>query len=255
VSPCGWPLVEATKRSFDFGPPVRSSAVLSWVKAVSVNTNSPVSAAPDWIDEDARVAAIARLHELVALGRLSVERFSGSLDQVFAALSHSDLEAALLGLPPLVRLTPPSRRLRKPLVLRVPDGDLRLGSGWQLAADTTIGTGFGSARLDLTAASWDAEQIDLRLETWGSIEVLVRAGVSVQVVGGSASVNLERLAVPVPGGPVLRVSTHGPAGTILIRHPTTRADGLFMHARRRRMEPRQAPVVDICSPPPGDHRR
>jgi hypothetical protein len=210
------------------------SAVLSWVKAVSVNRNSPVSAAPDGADEDARVAAVARLRDVFALGRLSLERFSEILELVFAASSHSDLEAALLGLPPLVRLTPPSRRLSKPLVLRVPDGDLRLGSGWQLAADTTIATGFGSARLDLASASWDAEQVDLRLETWGSIEVLVGAGVAVQVVGGSASVHLERLSAPLPGGPVVRVSAHGPTGVILIRHPCERSGGLSTRWRGRR---------------------
>ena len=36
----------------------------------------------------------------------------------------------------------------------------------------TIRTGFGAARLDLTAACWDDDQINLRLETRGSIEVL-----------------------------------------------------------------------------------
>ncbi len=161
---------------------------------VSVNKNHPVSPPLGGVDEDARVAAIARLHDLFSGGHLSLERFSGVLEQVFAAPSHADLEAAMLVLPPLVRLTPVSRRLAKPLVLQGADGDLQLGSGWQLAADTTIRTGFGAARLDLTAASWDASQINLRLETWGSIEVLVPAGVAVQVVGGSGHVQL-RVAV------------------------------------------------------------
>lgn len=207
------------------------------MKTVSVNSDSPVSAAPDGVDEDARVAAIARLHDLFGRGRMSIERFSGALEQVFAAASHADLEAALLGLPPLVRFTPASRRLRKPLVLRAPDSDLRLRSGWQLAADTTIGTGFGAARVDLAAARWDAQQVNLRLETWGSIDVLVPVGVSVQIVGGSTSVQLEPLSVPVPGGPVLRVSTCGPTGVIRIRHPRERDGGWFMRRRRRRAPP------------------
>jgi hypothetical protein len=118
-------------------------------------------------------------------------------------------------------------------VLQAPDGGLRLGSGWQLAADTTIGTGFGAARLDLTAASWDAHRIDLRLQTWGSIEVLVPKGVAVQIGGGSGGVRLESLSPPVPGGPVLRISTSGPTGTIRIRHPKKRNAGLFARRRRR----------------------
>jgi hypothetical protein len=165
---------------------------------------------------------------------LSLERFSGVLEQVFAAPSHADLEAAMLALPPLVRLTPASRQLAKPLVLQAADGGLQLGSGWQLAADTTISTGFGAARLDLTAASWDTHQINLRLETWGSIEVLVPEGVAVQIVSGSARVQLESLSPPVPGGPVLRISTSGPTGAIRIRHPKERNGGLFTRWRRRR---------------------
>ncbi len=135
------------------------------------------------------------------------------------------------GLAPLVRLTPASRRLARPLVLQTPDSSLQLGSGWQLAADTLISTGFGAARLDLTAASWDTDQINLRLETWGSIEVLVPEGVAVQVVGGSACVQLESLSAPVPGGPALRISTSGPTGVIRIRHPKERNRGPFAHWR------------------------
>ncbi len=184
-----------------------------------MNENSPGLAPLDGVDEDARVAAVSRLHDLISRGGLSLEDFSGILEQVFAAASHAELEAAMLTLPSLVRLTPASQRLARPLVLRVPDSALQLGSGWQLAAETAIGTGFGVARLDLAAASWDVPQINLHLETWGSIEVLVPEGVAVQMLGGSARVQLESLSAPVPGGPVLRISTSGPTGVIRIRHP------------------------------------
>lgn len=107
-------------------------------------------------------------------------------------------------------------------MLQAADGDIQLGSGWQLAADTTIRTGVGAAQVDLTVASWDAHHINLRLETWGSIEVLVPEGVAVQMVGGPRSVHLESLSAPVPGGPVLRIFTSGPTGVIRIRHPRER---------------------------------
>ncbi len=201
---------------------------------VAVNRYLPVSAPLDEIDEDDRGAVVARLQNLLSGGRLSFECFSEVLDRVFAAASYADLEAAMLALPPVVRITPASRRLAEPLVLRAADGGLQLGSGWQLAADTTVSTGFGVARLDLTATSWDACQINLRLETWGSIEVVVPEGVAVQVVGGSGRVQLESLSSPLPGGPVLRVSTGGPAGVIRIRHPKERIGGPFARWRRRR---------------------
>jgi hypothetical protein len=198
-----------------------------------VNNNRPVPAPLDGVDEDDRVAAINRLRHLFSGGELSFEQFSGVLEQVFAAPSRGDLELAMLALPPLVRLTPAARRLAEPLVLHTPDGGLHLGRGWQLGADTTIITGVGTARLDLTAASWDAHLIRLRLETWGSLEVLVPEGVTVQMVGGSGRVQLDSLSPPVPGGPVLRISTSGPTGVIRIRDNKEPTGGPFTRSRRR----------------------
>ena len=211
-----------------------SKSDVLWAKMVPVNEAFPIGASVVGVDEDDRVAAIARLHDLFSTGALSLERFFELLEQVFTAPNHADLEAAMLALPPLVRLTPTSRRLTKPLILHAADGGLALGSGWQLAADTTISTGFGAARVDLTAASWDSCQINLRLETWGSIEVLVPEGVAVQVIGGSGHIYLESLSTPATGGPVLRISTSGPTGVIRIRHPKERNDRLFTRWKRRR---------------------
>ena len=134
------------------------------------------------------------------------------------------------GLPPLVRLTPVSLRLTEPLVLRMPDGGAPLGAGWQLGAATSVTTGSGATRLDLDAASWDALVVDLHLETWGSIEVLVPRGVAVQVVGGSGRVRIGRLCAPVPGGPLVRIRVSGPSGVIFIRH----LDQVGFVTRRRR---------------------
>jgi hypothetical protein len=193
----------------------------------------PVATALDGVDDDDRVSAIARLHDLFSTGELSHECFSAVLEQVFAARRHADLERAMLALPPLVRLTPSCRRLAKPIVLQAADGDIQLGSGWQLAADTTIRTGVGAAQVDLTVASWDAHHINLRLETWGSIDILVPEGVVVQMVGGPGSVHFESLSAPVPGGPVLRIFTSGPTGVIRIRHPRERDGRPFTRWRRR----------------------
>ena len=193
-----------------------------WGKMVLVCEDGPLSVPLDGVDEHDRAAAIDRLHELIGSGSLSLERFSAVLERVLEAVGGADLEAAMSALPPLVRLTPASRRLAQPVVLRA-DGDLKLGAGWQLAADTTISIAYGTAWLDLTAASWDATQINLRLETRaGAVEVIVPEGVAVQMVGGSGRVQLESLSAPIPAGPVLRISTLGPTGVIRIRHSKKR---------------------------------
>jgi hypothetical protein len=200
----------------------------------SVHKDRAIPAPLDEVDENDRAASIARLHDLFSDGMISHEHFSEVLEQVFAALSRADLEAAMMVLPPLVRSTPAFLRLTRPLVVRAADGRLRFGPGWQLAADTTISTGFGSTRVDLTEASWDAQDINLRLETWNSIEVVVPEGVAVQPVGGSRPVQLQSISRPIPGGPILRISTFGPTGMIRICHPEGGNAGRFVRWRRRR---------------------
>jgi len=216
---------------------VRRSKMASMNQTLPAPAAPPVTESSDRVDEAARVAAIGRLCDLFSGGEVSYACFSAVLDQVFAASGHLDLESAMQALPPLVRLTPSSRRLAKPLALHAVDGGLQLGSGWQLAAETTVRTGVGSALIDLTAASWDTRHVDLHLETWGSIEVLVPKGVAVQMAGGAGRVRLEALSAPVPGGPVLRISTSGPAGEIRIRHSREpHHNGPLRRLRRRRTD-------------------
>jgi len=192
----------------------------------------PPTAPPHQVDEAARDASLARLGDLFSRGEVSYACFTGALEQLFAARRHDDLARAMQALPPLVRLTPCARRLVAPLVLQAADGDVALGEGWQLAAATTIRSGVGAARVDLTTASWDTLHVSLHVETWGAMEVLVPEGVAVQIAGGAGRVHLESLSTPVPGGPVLRISTSGPAGVIRIRHATVRRHGRFARWRR-----------------------
>jgi hypothetical protein len=119
----------------------------------------------DPVDDSERLAAIARLRDLVGTGSLSLERFSASLDLVLAAADQTDLETAMAALPSLVRLTPASRRLSQPLKLDAGIAKLDLGAGWQLATQTEVTSSTGRVRLDLNGASWDGRNIDLRLRS------------------------------------------------------------------------------------------
>ena len=77
----------------------------------------PVS--PEPVDDSEQFAAVARLHDLVGNGSLSLERFSASLERVLAANDQADLEMAMAAVPSPVRLTPASRRLYLPLKVDV----------------------------------------------------------------------------------------------------------------------------------------
>jgi hypothetical protein len=203
-----------------------------------------VHAPPDVTDGSDRAAAIARLHDVFTDGGISFERFSEVLDRLFAAPDHAGLEAAMVALPPLVAMTPAWRRLSLPLILRAADGRLPLGTGWQLAAHTTVSTGSGVARLDLTTATWDARRIHLRLETWGTIEVLVPEGAAVVRAGGTRPVALGPLAPAVPGGPVVGVSVEGPSGEIWIGHPASRHGTRNVRPVRPARRHRRRPSAD-----------
>jgi hypothetical protein len=178
------------------------------------------------ISDSDRVAAIARLHDLVGSGDLSVEKFSASLDQVLAAESQTDLESAMVGLPSIVRLTPSSRKSALPVCVDAAISRLDLGAGWQLAADTTVKTNTGRVQLDLCNATWDAREVDLHLQSvTGKIDVIIPKGVSVQIVSMTGRVIFDDLAPPLPGGPVLRIDATTKAGRIRFTNeiPSARA--------------------------------
>lgn len=67
-----------------------------WARMLPMQKGLPVVTALDGVDEDDRVSAIARLHDLFSTGELSHECFSAVLGQVFAARRHADLERAML---------------------------------------------------------------------------------------------------------------------------------------------------------------
>lgn len=189
---------------------------------------------PPAVDDLDRAEMAALLSDLFVDGQVSHEEFYGTLDRIFGAVSRSDLEEAMRGVPSPVQLTPPSLRLTEPLAMHLGGGRARLGAGWQLGATTSVTTGAGATQLDLSAVTWDALVVDLRLETWGSIEVLVPRGVTVQLTGGSGRAQLCHLSPPIPGGPVLRIRVSGPAGAICVRHPEERLGAPYPHRRRNR---------------------
>lgn len=174
-----------------------------------------LSTTPDLV-AGAREAAVARAREVFVNGDLAYEAFSRVLDEAYDARDHADLVTAVSTLPSPVRLTAPTQRLRGPLLVRATDDPATFGCGWQLAAETTVATGTKPVELDLAAASWDAPNIHLHLESWGMVGVVVPAGVAVQVAAASVPVRLEPLALTAPGAPVLRISALGPSGMIRV---------------------------------------
>lgn len=170
-------------------------------------------------DED-RKAALQRLHDLVAAGEVTLEQFTSAVELVLTAQRYAELEAVMAPMPPLVRITPAARRLEKPLEIDAGAGTLKLGGGWQLAAETSVRTLTGTCRLDLTQASWDSTDVALRLHTeMGVIDVIVPEGVALRIVSAKGGLKVEPLVRALPGAPRITVEASGVSGEIRIRHP------------------------------------
>lgn len=171
-----------------------------------------------------RDAAVEHLRHAVATSNLGLERFSDAVGVVLAASTTAEIAHVLDGVAPVVRMTPPNRRLDEPVVLDTRSGSIELVSSWQLARETRVVSQSGRVLLDLTAAEFDDLLVDLDLSSQsGSITVIVPHAVDVQfleMTGHSGSVrNLLGPTVSLPGAPLVRIRARTTSGRIVVRRP------------------------------------
>ena len=171
-----------------------------------------------------RTAAVQHLREQVAATGMSLDLFSDAASAVLAARTVGEVQHVLDRVAPVVRMTPPDRRLDEPLVLEVRSGRLDLGASWQLGRTTRVHNTVGRVHLDLTKAQFDDRVIDLELTNGsGTITVVVPHAVDVQfleMTGSSGSIaNDVGSPVSLPGAPLLRIRARTASGRIRIVRP------------------------------------
>jgi hypothetical protein len=88
------------------------------------------------ISEDVRQRGIDFLKELLASGKVELDRFQSALDQLLDARTHADFASAIRSLPPPVELTPAARRRAEPLEITTSMGEVRLKGRWQVGRVT-----------------------------------------------------------------------------------------------------------------------
>jgi hypothetical protein len=171
------------------------------------------------VREDARQRAAEFLKELYAAGEIDANRLDTSAGEVLAARSEIELAGVIRSLPGPVTLTSQERRLARPLEIHSGIGRLRLAGKWQLARETHVSADLGSISLDLTQAEFDDHVIDLHIYTGcGSITIIVRQGVDVQVIRHRGGVD-SRLDPEVPGLPRVRLDVTTNIGRVRLLHP------------------------------------
>jgi hypothetical protein len=192
----------------------------------------PVEAEPP-ISEDVRQRGIDFLKELLASGKVELDRFQSALDQLLDARTHADFASVIRSLPPPVELTPAPRRRAEPLEITTSMGEVRLKGRWQVGRLTRIETRTGMVTIDLTEAEFDDLNVEIVVHTtMGWITVIVPRGLDVRQVGKSAAV-ASTLDEPIPGFPVVRLSASSDMGTIRVMHPKERRQRRWGRRRQR----------------------
>jgi hypothetical protein len=190
------------------------------------------------VSEDLRQRGIDYLQELLASGKVDLDRFQAALDALLVVHTQADLASVVRNLPAPVEFTPPARRRQEPLEISTSMGEVRLEGRWQASRLTKIDTGLGDVTIDLSQAEFDDWDIEIAVHThMGTITVIVPRGFEVRPVGRSGVVNTA-LEPPIPGFPVVRLSATCDMGTIRVMHQAEKRERRRWLRRRSKTTPR-----------------
>jgi Domain of unknown function (DUF1707)/Cell wall-active antibiotics response 4TMS YvqF len=168
-------------------------------------------------DED-RERSVELLTHAVVEGRLTLEEFSGRVGLAQSARTQEELAVLTGDLP-----APIPSALPVPVAARHVAFCSRLvrSGPWELPARSSFRCIFGTVDLDLSQARLAGSDVELEVfNLFGTVTVVVPAGVDVSVVGGgmfASQVITPPKGPRVPGAPRLRISVRGPGGTLYVR--------------------------------------
>ena len=171
------------------------------------------------VSDEERERSIVLLRDAVVTGRLTLEEFSDRVGRAQVARTERDLAELTIDLPaqappPAVITQTRHRALCSKLVRR---------GSWEIPERSAWRALFGTIVLDLREARLAGPEVELDIyNLFGTVTVLVPAGVQLAVEGGGAFASqvIEPPSRPPPAGaPRLRIRASGPGGTLLVRAP------------------------------------
>lgn len=169
-----------------------------------------------------REHCVALLRDAVVEGRLTLEEFSDRVGSAGVARTAPELTALTRDLPGLA--SPPAAQT--PVVHRAAFSRLVRRGAWEIPARTSWRSLFGTIELDLRGARLGGSEVELEIyNLFGTVTVLVPAGVAVEVSGGgwfASQVIQPPSWAPPPGAPRLRIKVSGPGGTLHVRSSSRR---------------------------------
>ncbi|NYJ06961.1 DUF1707 domain-containing protein [Petropleomorpha daqingensis] len=163
-----------------------------------------------------RQAAVDRLEQALADGRITAEEFQERAAIAQSAVTTTELRPLLADLPPQ-QVEVVGQRHPESLVNVL--GDVRLAGGAELPR--RVGTVLGDVRIDLRGLRTDAERIEFDLWTGlGDVDVILDEGVDGELDGFAVLGNrrIELAPVPrTPGTPRVVVRAHAVIGDLRLR--------------------------------------
>ncbi len=176
------------------------------------------------ISDADRERAVARLHEALAEGRISVPELEARLGAAYAAVYQADLRLPLAELPGDVIVDLPAgggRLDSRPLVLRASASGIKRAGDWSVPACMQVKSGMGSVVLDFCEAEIQHRvvQIELKLGT-GSAKLLLPDDATANVdalVATMGSVKSNVASQPRTGAPHFVVLGRTMLGSVIVR--------------------------------------
>ncbi len=163
---------------------------------------------PRRVSDAEREAAVARLRDAHADGRLTLAELSERVDLAYAARTETELERTTADLAPAGLPPAPSRKRPRRFVLAVFGGPTLTGR-WRAARRLWSIAVFGGADIDLAQAQLAPEGLTIvSIAVFGGNDLYVPEGIEVDVTdfaifGGSDRHGRE--PEPHPGAPLVRV--------------------------------------------------
>jgi hypothetical protein len=196
---------------------------------------------PASVTDADRTTAAKLLQRAAGDGRLTLEQFSDRVGAVWAATSQEQLAAATSGL----EQAPPVGSTRTvSSVVSILGDQWRVGR-WRLPPTFRAFGLLGDVHLDLrSVVTADTDEVKIRAVTLlGSVDIMVPAGIEVELTGFDVLGSRELRLAPMPrraGTPLIRVHAYGLLGDVSVRTPEEGEEplswwrGLRGSRRRRR---------------------
>lgn len=166
-----------------------------------------------------REHSVLVLRDAVAEGRLTLEEFGERVGGAQTARTHGELARLTADLPQ--RPLPVPAAAAAPVRYSAVCSHIARSGAWQLPSRSRWRAICGTVDIDLREVRLTDSEVELEVfNLFGTVTVLVPAGIAVEVDGGGlfASQIIDPPPFPAPGGaPRVRIRASGPGGTLRVR--------------------------------------